>query len=71
MHLIFYFQPFTVFDLSTRETKASIIEALGLLFEGYKKAIPSTVKVSGVTVEIMGTPYPHGMYIRLGRGCHV
>ena len=26
------------------------------------------MKVSGATVEIMGTPYPHGMVIRLAIG---
>ena len=33
-----------------------------------EKIISSTAKVSGATVEIMDTPYPHGMYIRLGIG---
>jgi hypothetical protein len=33
-----------------------------------EKIISSTAKVSWATVEIMDTPYPHGMYIRLGIG---
>nr|BAD32912.1 hypothetical protein [Oryza sativa Japonica Group] len=35
-------------------------------FELQEKTISSTVKVSGATVKIMDTLYPHGMYIRLG-----
>ena len=37
-------------------------------FELREKTISSTVKVSGVTVEIMDTPYLHGMYSPTGYG---
>ena len=36
-----------------------------------EKIIFPTVKVSGATVEIMGTPYPHGMVIRLVIGDNI
>jgi hypothetical protein len=72
VHLVdapdFIFQPSTVFRFgkSIRETMAKMIEG-GRLWSNLvrEKIIFSTVKVSGATVEIMGTPYPHGMVIRL------
>ena len=60
------FSPFAVFDFSTRQAGASWIEALGLLFFCFEKAILSTAKVSGATVEIMDTPYLHDSYNLVG-----
>ena len=74
MHLVdaldflFIFSPSQSLTSVLGTPRQKKLNHLDYRFELRERTISLTIKVLGDTVEIMDTPYPHGMYIRLGMG---